>query len=147
MRMDRFVIKIKAGVYREKVEIHRNKVHIMLVGDGMSSTVITGSRGFNDGYFTLDSAILRHLLDFYTDSLYQFYRECTIQGTIDFIFRNAATIFQNYLVRKLSHGQSNVITTQGREDRNQNFGISMQNYTIKAALDFGLADRDTLPPI
>lgn len=55
---NRFVIKIKAGVYKENVEIPRENVNIMLVGDGMNSTVITGSKSFVDGFSTFTSATL-----------------------------------------------------------------------------------------
>lgn len=73
----------------------------------------------------------------YTHSLRQFYRECDIYGTVDFIFGNAAVVLQNcnmYPRLPLS-GQFNAITAQGRTDPNQNTGISIQNATIKAAQD------------
>lgn len=54
----RFVIKIKAGIYIENLEINREKTNIMLVGDGMNSTIITGSRSFADGFSTFTSATL-----------------------------------------------------------------------------------------
>lgn len=54
----RFVIKIKAGEYKENVEIPREKVNIMLIGDGTNSTVITGSKSFIDGFSTFTSATL-----------------------------------------------------------------------------------------
>lgn len=54
----RFVIKIKAGIYKETLEINREKTNIMLVGDGMNSTIITGSRSFADGFSTFTSATL-----------------------------------------------------------------------------------------
>lgn len=54
----RFVIRIKAGKYRENVVIPREKVNIVFVGDGMNSTVITGSRNFVDGFSTFTSATL-----------------------------------------------------------------------------------------
>lgn len=79
----------------------------------------------------------------YAHSLSQLYRECMIQGTVDFIFGNAAAIFQNclILVRKPIPGQKNMITAQGREDPNQNTGISLQNCTIMAAPDLSVAER------
>lgn len=40
----RFVIRIKAGVYNETVEVSREKVNIMLVGEGMNKTLSTGSQ-------------------------------------------------------------------------------------------------------
>lgn len=56
--MDRFVIRIKSGVYNETVEIAREKSNIMLVGEGMKSTIITGSKSFADGFSTFATATL-----------------------------------------------------------------------------------------
>lgn len=70
----------------------------------------------------------------YTHSLRQFYRECDIYGTVDFIFGNAAVVLQNcniYARLPLS-GQFNAVTAQGRTDPNQNTGTSIHNCTIKA---------------
>ncbi|PNY00759.1 pectinesterase [Trifolium pratense] len=73
----------------------------------------------------------------YTHSMRQFYRECDIYGTVDFIFGNAAVVFQNCNLypRLPSTGQFNAITAQGRTDPNQNTGTSIHNTTIKAADD------------
>ncbi|XP_047329316.1 probable pectinesterase/pectinesterase inhibitor 33 [Impatiens glandulifera] len=68
----------------------------------------------------------------------QFYKLCYIYGTIDFIFGNAAVVFQNCNIyaRKPLSGQSNVITAQGRGDPNQNTGISIHNSRVMAAPEF-----------
>ncbi|KAJ6334464.1 hypothetical protein OIU78_011364 [Salix suchowensis] len=52
----------------------------------------------------------------YVHSLRQFYRECDIYGTIDFIFGNAAVVFQtsNLYARKPNSNQKNIFTAQGR---------------------------------
>ncbi|KAJ4802106.1 Pectinesterase [Rhynchospora pubera] len=73
----------------------------------------------------------------YTHSLRQFYRECDIYGTIDFIFGNSAVVFQdcNLYARKPNPNQSNIYTAQGREDPNQNTGISIQKCKVTAASD------------
>uniref|UniRef100_A0A803NZT8 Pectinesterase n=1 Tax=Cannabis sativa TaxID=3483 RepID=A0A803NZT8_CANSA len=52
----RFVIYVKKGVYKEKVEIGKNKKNVMLVGDGMDATIITGSLNVVDGSTTFNSA-------------------------------------------------------------------------------------------
>lgn len=52
----RFVIYIKGGVYRENVEIKKKKWNIMMVGDGMGVTVISGNRSYVDGWTTFRSA-------------------------------------------------------------------------------------------
>lgn len=67
----------------------------------------------------------------------QFYRECYIYGTVDFIFGNAAAVFQNCIIlpRRPLKGQANVITAQGRADPFQNTGISIHNSRILPAPD------------
>lgn len=49
-------------------------------------------------------------------SLRQFYRDCHIYGTIDFIFGDASAVFQNcdIFVKRPMDSQSNMITAQGR---------------------------------
>uniref|UniRef100_A0A7N1A9R6 Pectinesterase n=1 Tax=Kalanchoe fedtschenkoi TaxID=63787 RepID=A0A7N1A9R6_KALFE len=78
------------------------------------------------------SVIYRCNIVGYQDTLYvhsqrQFYRECNIYGTVDFIFGNAAVVFQNcsMYARKPMDQQKNTITAQNRKDPNQNTGISI----------------------
>ncbi|KAK4432759.1 Pectinesterase 3 [Sesamum alatum] len=52
----RYVIRIKAGVYRENVEIPRRKTNLMFVGDGRTTTIITANRNVVDGSTTFNSA-------------------------------------------------------------------------------------------
>lgn len=77
------------------------------------------------------SALYRCSIKGYQDTLYaytqrQFYRECDIYGSVDFIFGNAAAVFQscNILARN-GIGGRNFITAQGRIDPNQNTGFSI----------------------
>ncbi|KAF8030183.1 hypothetical protein BT93_E2579 [Corymbia citriodora subsp. variegata] len=176
----RYVIHVKKGTYKENVEVAKTKTNIMLVGDGIKSTVITGSLNVIDGASTFNSAtvavngdgfiaqgiwfqntagpqkhqavalrvsadksvINRCRIDAYQDTLYthtnrQFYRDCYIVGTVDFIFGNAGVVFQNckLVARKPMSGQSNMVTAQGRTDRNQNTGISIQRCDVIASSD------------
>ncbi|PHT30288.1 Pectinesterase/pectinesterase inhibitor 18 [Capsicum baccatum] len=171
----RYVIHVKKGTYKENVEIGKTKKNIMLVGDGMDATIITGSLNVVDGSTTFKSAtvaavgdgfiaqdlqfqntagpqkhqavalrvgadlsvINRCKIDAFQDTLYahtlrQFYRDCYITGTVDFIFGNSAVVFQNskLAARKPMTGQKNMVTAQGREDPNQNTGTSIQNCDI-----------------
>ncbi|KAK9161617.1 hypothetical protein Syun_007958 [Stephania yunnanensis] len=73
----------------------------------------------------------------YTHSMRQFYRNCDIYGTVDFIFGNAAVVLQNcnLYARLPMQGQFNAITAQGRTDPNQNTGTSIHSCTIKATPD------------
>ena len=52
----RYIIKIKAGVYRENVEVTKKKKFIMFLGDGRSNTIITGNKNVVDGSTTFKSA-------------------------------------------------------------------------------------------
>ncbi|KAL8547220.1 hypothetical protein ACS0TY_006800 [Phlomoides rotata] len=73
----------------------------------------------------------------YVHSLRQFYRECDVYGTVDFIFGNAAVVFQNsnLYARRPDPNQQNIFSAQGRDDQNQNTGISILNCKIAAAAD------------
>ncbi|XP_014495195.1 probable pectinesterase/pectinesterase inhibitor 7 [Vigna radiata var. radiata] len=175
-----FLIYVTAGVYDEIVSIDKKKTYLMMVGDGINKTIITGNRSVVDGWTTFSSATLavvgqgfvgvnmtirntagavKHqavalrngadLSTFYScsfegyqDTLYvhslrQFYRECDIYGTVDFIFGNAKVVFQscNMYPRLPMQGQFNAITAQGRTDPNQDTGISIHNCSIRAADD------------
>ncbi|KAE8675993.1 pectinesterase family protein [Hibiscus syriacus] len=52
----RYIIKIKAGVYRENVDVPRRKTNLMFVGDGRVNTIITASRNVVDGSTTFNSS-------------------------------------------------------------------------------------------
>lgn len=176
----RYVIRIKAGVYRENVDVPKKKKNIMFLGDGRSNTIITASKNVQDGSTTFNSAtvaavgagFLARDITFqntagaskhqavalrvgsdlsafykcdilaYQDSLYvhsnrQFFINCLIAGTVDFIFGNAAVVLQDCDIhaRRPNSGQKNMVTAQGRTDPNQNTGIVIQKSRIGATSD------------
>lgn len=173
----RFVIYVKAGLYKENVVMDKSKWNVMIYGDGKTETIISGSKNFIDGTPTYETATFaiqgkgfimkdigiintagaakhqavafrsgsdfsvyyRCSFDGFQDTLYphsnrQFYRECDVTGTIDFIFGNAAVVFQNCDIRPRQplRNQFNTITAQGKKDPNQNTGISIQHCTVSA---------------
>ncbi|CAH2060676.1 unnamed protein product [Thlaspi arvense] len=78
----------------------------------------------------------------YQDTLYaythrQYYRSCVIVGTVDFIFGDAAAVFQNcnIFIRKGLVGQTNTVTAQGRVDKFQTTGFVVHNCKIAANED------------
>uniref|UniRef100_R7W7H2 Pectinesterase n=1 Tax=Aegilops tauschii TaxID=37682 RepID=R7W7H2_AEGTA len=145
----RYVIYVKKGVYKENLAVWKKKRELMIVGDGMDATVITGSRNVVDGATTFNSATLavaadgvilqdlrientagpekhqavalrvsaaravinRCRVDGYQDTLYahqlrQFYRDCFVSGTVDFVFGNAAAVLQNCAYSRTVYMQS-----------------------------------------
>ncbi|XP_051121561.1 probable pectinesterase/pectinesterase inhibitor 34 [Andrographis paniculata] len=77
----------------------------------------------------------------YTHSQRQFYRDCDVYGTVDFIFGNAAVVFQNCTIhaRKPLPGQKITVTAQNRKDPNQNTGISIHACRLVAEPDLEAA--------
>lgn len=173
----RYVIYVKKGLYQENVEIKKKKWNLMMFGDGMGQTVISGNRNFVDGWTTFRTATFavsgkgfigrditfentagaqkhqavafrsdsdlsvcyRCSMEGYQDTLYahslrQFYRECHVSGTVDFIFGNAAAVFQKCQIEARSGlpNQKNSVTAQGRKDPNQNTGFTLQFCNVSA---------------
>ncbi|XP_020086105.1 pectinesterase, partial [Ananas comosus] len=174
----RYVIMVKRGEYKENVVLKKKKTNIVLVGEGMGLTVISGSRSFMAGWTTFRtatfavsgsgfiarditfrntagpqggqavalradsdrSAFFRCSIEGYQDTLYshslrQFFRDCNIYGTVDFIFGNGLVVFQhcNIYPRRPLPNQKITITAQGRKDPNQNTGFSIHNCFVNAA--------------
>ncbi|CAM8933190.1 unnamed protein product [Rhodiola kirilowii] len=183
-----FLIYVTAGVYEENVLIAKNKRYLMMIGDGINQTIVTGNRSVVDGWTTFNSATfavtapgfvmvnmtirntagaakhqavaLRSGADLsafyscsfeayqdtlYTHSLRQFYRDCDVYGTVDFIFGNAAVVLQNCNLypRLPMSGQFNAITAQGRTDPNQNTGTSIHSCNIVASPELAASSGGT----
>jgi pectinesterase len=51
-----FLIFVTEGVYQEYVSIPKNKKYLMMVGDGINRTIITGDHNVIDGSTTFNSA-------------------------------------------------------------------------------------------
>lgn len=98
-------------------------------------------------------AFYKVTFDSWQDTMYahtfrHFYRECTIRGTVDFIFGNAAASFQNCNVvakKTTLVGQQNTYSAQGRTDPHQTTGLAFQNCTFDgtAALKSNITDYKT----
>lgn len=88
------------------------------------------------------SVFLNCRMEGYQDTLYaqthrQYYRSCVIAGTVDFVFGDAAAVFQNcvLLVRRPLENQQNIVTAQGRMDRRQTTGFVIQACRFEAEPD------------
>lgn len=61
---ERFVIYVKLGTYEEHIEVSVVKTNLMIVGDGMDLTIITGSLNVHDGSTTYRSATFGKYINF-----------------------------------------------------------------------------------
>ncbi|MED6120126.1 hypothetical protein PIB30_018153 [Stylosanthes scabra] len=73
----------------------------------------------------------------YQDTLYahahrQFYRNCEISVTVDFIFGYASTLVQNskIIIRKPEPNQQNIVVADGTPQKNMPTGVVLQNCEI-----------------
>ncbi|KAL3644176.1 hypothetical protein CASFOL_012108 [Castilleja foliolosa] len=74
----------------------------------------------------------------YAHTLRQYYKSCTIQGNVDFIFGNAAAVFQDCLILLVTRNLlatkkdliKNVVTAQGRIDPGQSTGFVFRNSLV-----------------
>ncbi|KAF5765418.1 putative pectinesterase [Helianthus annuus] len=182
----RFVIWVKTGVYEETVRVGLEKVNVVVLGDGMGKTVITGSLnvgqpglstyntatfgvvgdGFMASGLTIENTagpdahqavafrsdsdrsiienceFLGNQDTLYAHSLRQFYKSCRIEGNVDFIFGNSASIFQDcsILIRPRQQnpekGENNAVTAHGRIDPAQSTGFVFQNCLINGTEEY-----------
>lgn len=182
----KFVIYIKAGVYKETVRVPFEKRNLVFLGDGMGKTVITGSASvaqpgmttynsatvgvIGDGFMARDLTIqnaatgdahqavafrsdsdlsvlencefLGNQDTLYAHSLRQFYKSCRIQGNVDFIFGNSASIFQDCTIlinpRQVNpeKGEKNAVTAHGRTDPAQSTGFVFNNCLVNGTEEY-----------
>ncbi|XP_010426712.1 PREDICTED: putative pectinesterase/pectinesterase inhibitor 38 [Camelina sativa] len=173
----RYVIHVKQGVYEEYVTVGIKSNNMMIIGDGIGKTIITGDKSKGRGFSTFKSATFvaegdgfvgrdmtirntagpekhqavalrsdsdmsvfyRCSIEGYQDTLYvhsgrQFFRECDVYGTVDFIFGNAAAFFQNCRIYARNPPSGvNTITAQSRVNPNQTTGIVIHNSVVRGA--------------
>lgn len=96
------------------------------------------------------ASFYRCRFDGYQDTLYvkknrQFFSDCEIYGTVDFICGNAKALFQNCLIEAYIPlvRQHNTIIAQKRDFKKNATGIVLQNCTIKASRDLENMDNVT----
>ncbi|GLJ07101.1 hypothetical protein SUGI_0058270 [Cryptomeria japonica] len=87
-------------------------------------------------------AIVGHQDTLYAHTLRQFYSNCRIEGTVDFIFGNAAVVFRNstILIRPRlvpsKFGETSPITAHGRLDPGQSTGFVLDKCIINGTEDY-----------
>ncbi|KAL9238144.1 hypothetical protein vseg_012612 [Gypsophila vaccaria] len=128
---------------------------VAVLGDGfMASGITFKNSAFSDEYqavafqsssdfsFLENCEFLGHQNTLHLHSLRQIYKSCHIEGTVNFIFGNAAAIFQDctIFVRprqvNLDKGESNIIAAHGRTDPAQPTGFVFLGCLINGTSDY-----------
>ncbi|SHI58645.1 pectinesterase family protein [Pseudozobellia thermophila] len=172
----RVVIKVKNGVYREKIEVYGWNTQMSIIGEDREKTVITYddyfdkiNRGRNSTFHTPTFLVQGN--DFYAknltirntagavgqavalavdadrvrienctitgnqDTLYvtgegfkQYYKNCHIEGTTDFIFGQATALFEDCDI----HSKSNSYITAASTPKGEKFGYVFKNCRLTA---------------
>ncbi|KAI4377025.1 hypothetical protein MLD38_014721 [Melastoma candidum] len=110
------------------------------VGKEMNQAVALQSRSEKSVFYRVE--IVGYQDTLYAHSKVQFYRECKITGTVDFIFGNAAAVFQKCTIQtrqSLIDKQTNTITAHGRDNGNERTGFVFHLCTISEESDLKAA--------
>ncbi|CAJ2666441.1 unnamed protein product [Trifolium pratense] len=168
---DRWIaIRVKAGTYREKIGIPREKPYIILKGAGKRKTfvewndhsstdqsptftslanntvvrTISFRNTYNDDNNGVHVAAVAAMVSGdqsyfyrvgfygYQDTLWDdrgrhYYKLCTIQGAIDFIFGEGQSFFERCAISVIGGGY---ITAQGRDDANEPGGFVFKDCVV-----------------
>jgi pectinesterase len=173
---ERITIKIKDGIYREKVKVHSWNNMISLVGESVENTIITYddyfdriNRGRNSTFHTYtllvqgndfiaenltiensagpvgqavalhvesDRGIFRNCRILgHQDTIYaagegsrQYFKDCYIEGTTDFIFGQATAVFDDCTI----HSLSNSYITAASTPKGIEYGFVIMNSRLTA---------------
>lgn len=99
-------------------------------------------RSDSDFSVFVDVEFLGYQDTLYAHSLRQYYKSCRIAGTVDYIFGNSASVFEDcqLLIRTRlkspEKGESNPVTAHGRTDPAQSTGFVFRNCTVDGTPDY-----------
>ncbi|KAF2293752.1 hypothetical protein GH714_004488 [Hevea brasiliensis] len=138
-----FIVYVKAGIYKDYVSVDKKEA----LGEGFTARSMAfentaGPEGHQavalrvqaDKAAFFDCKIHGYQGTLYIQAHRQFFSNCTISGTIDFIFGDASCVIQNSLivVNRPLNNQFNAVTAQGRSIRHQTTGLVLHNCKIVA---------------
>ncbi|MBD1262366.1 pectate lyase [Maribacter polysiphoniae] len=177
----RVTIKVKNGIYKEKVEVYEWNTHMSIIGEDKDKTIITYddyfdrlNLGRNSTFHTPTFLVQGN--DFYAenltiqntagqkgqavalavnadrvlienckikgnqDTLYttgegfrQYYKDCYIEGTTDFIFGQATALFQNSVI----HSKSDSYITAASTPKHMEFGYVFKDCKLTGTPGLG----------
>lgn len=172
--VDRVILEVRPGVYRERVKIPQDRPYFTLHGTDAASTLITSSMSAKEAGGTFfspivevdggafeasnisfensfgagsqavalaihsDRAVFRNCRFLgWQDTLYaasgrQYYRDCVIEGAVDFIFGNATAVFDHCEIHSRGSG---FIAAQSRTRADEPAGFVFRNCRLTGPSD------------
>ncbi|KAJ1271090.1 hypothetical protein BS78_06G102700 [Paspalum vaginatum] len=128
---------------------------VAVIGDGFRARDITFENSAGAGAHQAvafrsdsDQSVLEnvefrgHQDTLYARTMRQFYRRCHIVGTVDFIFGNAAAMFEECVIETVPRAEGahksarNVVAANGRIDPGQTTGFVFRNCTVDGNKEF-----------
>ncbi|PIN01092.1 Pectinesterase [Handroanthus impetiginosus] len=156
----RYVIYVKAGIYKENVVVNKTMVNVTTYGDGSQKTIVTGNKNYVDGVPTFQTATFAVLGDGFLAQSIGFrntagpekhqavalrvqadrsiFMNCRMEGYQDTQYAQAHRQFYRscYITGTVDFifgdAAINNVTAQGRIDKRQTTGIVIQNCHILA---------------
>ncbi|KAM3261298.1 hypothetical protein ACQJBY_052138 [Aegilops geniculata] len=136
----RYVIYIKEAVDGDRFMAVKMGIR-NTAGDEKQQAIAVRVKGDRAIFF--NCRIDGHQDTLFAQAYRQFYRSCIVSGTVDFIFGDAAAVFQRcvLLVKDPLPGKPGVVTAHGRRDRQQTTGFVLHRTRIVA--DEALAGKSS----
>ncbi|XP_073354853.1 putative pectinesterase/pectinesterase inhibitor 45 [Aegilops tauschii subsp. strangulata] len=136
----RYVIYIKEAVDGDRFMAVKMGIR-NTAGDEKQQAIAVRVKGDRAIFF--NCRIDGHQDTLFAQAYRQFYRSCIVSGTVDFIFGDAAAVFQRcvLLVKDPLPGKPGVVTAHGRRDRQQTTGFVLHRTRIVA--DEALASKSS----
>ncbi|KAI3910473.1 hypothetical protein MKX01_034867 [Papaver californicum] len=145
----RTIIWINTGVYFEKVTVPKTKANVTFQGQGFESTAINVAPIPGPGIVGAQAVAIRIAGDeaafwgcgffgaqdtLHDDRGRHYFKDCFIQGSIDFVFGNGRSIYENCKLISMANpvpvGSKNIngaITAHGRASNDENSGFAFVN--------------------
>ncbi|XP_037431596.1 probable pectinesterase/pectinesterase inhibitor 13 [Triticum dicoccoides] len=136
----RYVIYIKEAVDGDRFMAVKMGIR-NTAGDEKQQAIAVRVKGDRAVFF--NCRIDGHQDTLFAQAYRQYYRSCIVSGTVDFIFGDAAAVFQRcvLLVKDPLPGKPGVVTAHGRRDRQQTTGFVLHRTRIVA--DEALASKSS----